>query len=319
MRVGGYSSAYRENLAMGDQPLETCLILAPLSVDTSPLRAKLSARGVRSREESALVTAGSFHSAALVTAIADVDFVCSVLPAGAVDPNVLVEIGMAVAKDRPLLLFVAPKVELPMVLRGRPYARASLRDREALDFHLDAFLKNAGRNGDGVESVPVNDRAHLDSVALRAALDQVTIWELGDTAPGESELVEFLSRLFEATGLVASTTRRSTTHGTHMADIAVWVDELEAVVGNPLLVEVVGRSPHTRPNARRFQQLLAENQTSLGVLVRWGNDDDRDETETTRWPIVVNISVRELVEMLGQGRFGQTLLERRHSAVHLVP
>src|SRR6266508_4303536 len=103
---------------MGTRKLQTCFISAPRNVDTTPLREALSARGVRSWDDAAMLP-GSSWKQTVESAIADVDFVCGVIPDALTDPNVLLELGVAIGAGRPLLLFVAPKAELPPSLRGR--------------------------------------------------------------------------------------------------------------------------------------------------------------------------------------------------------
>src|SRR5262245_35707401 len=118
---------------MATRKLETCFIAAPRGVDVTPLRVELAARGVMSWDD-ASVLIGPSGRESLESAIADVDFVCAVAPDGPTDPNVLLELGVAIGSHRPILLFAAPKAELPATLRTLPYARASLKDTEAVRF-----------------------------------------------------------------------------------------------------------------------------------------------------------------------------------------
>jgi hypothetical protein len=250
------------------------------------------------------------------SAIAEVDFVCAVVPDGPADPNVLLELGVAIGAHRPLLLFAAPKAELPGTLRSVPYARASLKDIEAVRFHLDTFLKNAGktegmrRNGHRAQERP------LRPTIIATAVDRLGAWEAQTTPPDERDVVAFLCGLFDAMGWVTSTGSAPAAHSDKRADLAVWVDDLQAAVGNPLLIEVVGRTAPIPDKVHQFQLLLREFQGSMGLLVRWGEGGVSYVPDDWRWPVVVVMSVREVVEALGRGDFAQSLLARRNTAVH---
>jgi hypothetical protein len=300
---------------MGNRKLQTCFISAPRSVDLAPLREELSVRGVMSWDD-ASVLIGSYVRQTLESAIADVDFVCAVVPDGPADPNVLLEVGVAIGAHQPLLLFAAPKAELPATLRALPYARASLKDTEAVRFHLDAFLKNAGKiegtrkNGHRAQERP------LSPTIIATARNRIDSWEAQATPPEERDLIEFLAGVFEAMGWVNSTSSSPSGHSKKRADLAVWVDDLQAIAGNPLLIEVVGRAAPIPEKVRQFQQQLLETHGSIGLLVRWGEGGTSYVPDDWRWPVIVLMSVREVIEALGRGDFAQSLLARRNAAVH---
>jgi hypothetical protein len=300
---------------MRSRKLQTCFISAPLQVDTEPLRAALATRGVTPRDASE-VLAQSHARQTIESVIAGVDFVCVVIPEGPVDANVMLDLGVAMGTGRPRLLFVAPKAELPVALRGQPYARASLTDAEALRFHLDAFLKNAGK-GNGVRDNgrPTEDRGP-SPVPVSSALARLAEWEGQPTPPQESDLVPFLADVFETAGYTTSTAPTTTGQENTRADLAVWVDELQAAMGNPLIIEVAAHHAPIGPKGRQLQHLLQEFRSPLGLLVCWGQPDAHGLPDDWRRPIVVVMGVRELVEAIGRGDFARTLLTRRNNAFH---
>ena len=256
---------------MSNHTLQTSFISAPLGVDTQPLRAALVERGVTPRDAlDALV--GSYLPRTLQAAIGNADFVCAVVPAGPIDANVFLEIGIGIGAGRPCLVFVAPNAELPALLQGQPYARASLDDGEALRFHLDVFLKNVARNGRSRESVRREPHVAANPALIATAISRLTAWEAQGSPPREIELVQLLADLFEAAGYVTSTASASLGHDGSRADLAVWVDELQAMIGNPLVIEVSVQRP-TPMKARQLQKALREHQTPLGLLVSWGTPE----------------------------------------------
>ncbi|MBA3417013.1 MAG: hypothetical protein H0U10_17470 [Chloroflexia bacterium] len=300
---------------MGNRNFKTCIISAPLGVDTAPLREALSERGVKSREFSD-VLAGSYGLQAIEAAMKEADFVCAVIPNGPVDANVLLELGVAIGTRRPSLLFVAPKADLPVSLRGQHYARASLKDAEALRFHLDAFLKNAGKSDRAHEAGRHEEPVTMRPASAASALSRLAAWEAQLSPPNEREVVSFLAEVFESSGYLTSTSPLPAGRHDFRANLAVWVDELQATIGNPLVIEVGVHSPPTIGKVHELQQLLVEFQSPLGLLVSWRPPTSGESGDDWRQPLVVQMGARELVEAINRGDFPQTLLARRHSAVH---
>lgn len=299
---------------MGNHNLEECFISAPLGIDIQPLREALIERGV-TPTDAADALVGSYLPGTLQAAIANADFVCAVVPAGPADANVFLEIGIGIGAGRPCLLFVAPKAELPALLGGQSYARAALDDGEALRFHLDAFLKNVAKNGRKREAVRQEPPPIPNPALIASAMGRIATWEAQSAPPREPELVQLLADVFEAAGYVASTASGPAGRDGVRADLAVWVDELQAVIGNPLVVEVSAQRP-TPMKARQLRNALREHQTPLGLLVSWGAAETEQFRDDVLGPMVVVMRARDVVEALARGDFARTLLSQRNTAFH---
>lgn len=300
---------------MSSRNLKTCFISAPVGIDTRPLREALSARGVEPWDASDML-AGSNSYLTVEDAIADADFICAVIPNSPVNANVLLELGMAIGMGLPRLLFVAPKAELPSDLRRQSYARASLQDAEALRFHLGTFLKNAGKSG-GYRGVGHREGRSRPSPAIMAsAHDRLAAWQAQLTPPHERELVQFLAELFEVSGYITSAAPTSIGRNSMHADLAVWVDELQTTIGNPLVIEVAGHQRTPSAKFRQLQLLLEEFQSPLGLLVYWRIPEAQLMHDDWDQPLVVVMDIHEVVESIGRGDFASILLSRRNAAAH---
>ncbi len=248
--------------------------------------------------------------------ILDADFICAVIPGGAIASNVYFELGVAVGTDRPRLLIVEPKADLPVALREEPYARAALSNASALHFHLDAFLKHGGNRGGERESGRREPDGEQDSAFIAFALERLAAWEAEISPPQEHDLVQFLADVFEAAGYITSTGPTLIGHREIRPDLAVWIDELQPTIGNPLLIEVtVQRTPISLNNVQQLQHMLSDCQSPLGLMVFW-RPDTVHIREFWRQPMVVAMGARELVEAIGRGDFARTLLARRNAVVH---
>ncbi len=303
-----------------DTALRTCFISAPATVDTSPLQRELGSRGVRSLDVRSGLPAGTSVLDTVRSGIAEADFVCGVIPAGPISANVLFELGLAVGRDLPALAFVDPRVAVPSDLQGIAYARATLDDTEAVRFHLDTFLGHAQPGFVRPHVIISNRKAFSLAPSGREWLDRA--WhELSSTPepPREVDIVQFLKELFERSGAITSGAPRLPTSA-HRADLAVWIDDLQSLAGNPLLIEVVGRPERVAKTEARFRDLLAESGALLGVLVYLsdGHGDGRTALVPEAWPMVVRVRLDELVEQVKEGSFVRSLLDHRNRTAHAV-
>jgi hypothetical protein len=299
---------------MGKSTLKTCYIAAPLGSDTLNLRSALATRGVKALEVADLLADPNVPET-VESAIRDADFVCGVIPHGPAPATVYLELGMALGFGRPLLLFAEPGAELPVSLRGRPYARTSLASAEALDSHIETFLRHAGENGSPLTSVPPLRRRNTAPLLMDSFLDQLAAWEAQRTSPSEREIVLYLARVLEAAGYMASTAREFSSDDAR-PDIAVWIDELHTTIGNPLAIEVFAGSDRLMSRVTRLQSTLKELQSPLGLLIAWHRPYQFRVHGAPTEPIVVVMSVREIVEAVGNGDLARVLLDPRNAVIH---
>lgn len=215
---------------MTDSHFQTCYISAPLTVDTAPLRLTLEERGISWSDARTAKPKGSILDT-IESAIARVDFLCVVFGANSNNSNVFFEAGIARGRHCPLLVFIEPRVDIPSEFQDLAYARTSLHNSEALNFHLDAFLQHAGAK-------PVRQPSHLPS-KLKLTDSTPTFEALAsiETLPESDRELEFerlVARIFKQSGAVVS---QALSSSTHQIDMAVWIDELPPSFGNPILVE----------------------------------------------------------------------------------
>jgi hypothetical protein len=127
--------------------------------------------------------------------------------------------------------------------------------------------------------------------------------------------VLYIADFLEAAGYMASTARESP-GGDSRPDIAVWIDELHTTVGNPLAIGVVACEGRIGSAVVQLQRKLRELHSPLGLLVTWRQPDQIRVFGEQAEPIVVVMSVRELVEAIGHGDLARVLLDPRNALIH---
>jgi hypothetical protein len=135
--------------------------------------------------------------------------------------------------------------------------------------------------------------------------------ERGDPA----RLEDLVYALFQGRGYVVERSQLPN----DVADLAVWLDSVEASLGNPLLVEVktgnLTEAQLTRSESQ-MRSRIGKTAAQLGLLVYLDRRGRKFPTDTSSWPLVVRISAVELVSLLGNGTLEETLVQWRNSAVH---
>jgi len=280
-----------------------CFISAPFGTDTSVLRSVLDERGIRWSDQT-IVQPGSNWLTAMDDALTKSDFVCVMLPQGQQQGNVLFELGVAYARRKPILAFVASSATLPSDILSLTYVSIDPNDRAAVKLALETFLKHA------VER-PV--RATLGARSKGGPRFHAVSPEPPRATP---EFEQRTAKLLVGAGFIVSWPAEQRVKG---ADFAVWIDEVQHSLGNPLLVDV--RAGTLSP--QRIREAAAELRTYVskthgfsGLLVYWDKRNKEFPALTGEWPLIFQISGAKLTEFVREGRLPEELVRLRNAAVH---
>jgi hypothetical protein len=290
----------------------SCFILAPLGAQIEVLREALSARGIRCIDATSLSVIGASFKEQIRSAIASADFICVFMPHGSAPINLVFELGMGVGLGRPLLIFAEPGAEFPFGIDESLFIRTAIMDRKVVDGHLDAFLQHAGRKEPRPRSPLSSSRKPVGKESALRALDRVS---QGGRLSG-LEFERFVAELLRRAGYTVSTSHGRRDVG---ADMAVWMDELELSVGNPLVVEVkYGRLSSSRLEAaeRQLAGYVTGTHAKAGLLIYCDVRGKEFASLPSGPPMVVRISARELVESVVGGRLAQQIADWRNRVAH---
>ncbi len=245
------------------------------------------------------------------SAIAQADFLCVVFAANSNNSNVFFEAGIARGRHCPLLIFIEPGVDIPSEFKNLVYARTSLQNSEALNFHLDAFLQHG-------DAKPIRQTSHLpsklnqpDSAWAFQALASIETLPKGDR-PLEFE--RLIARIFKESGAVVSQTPPGSDRG---IDMAIWIDELPSNFGNPLLVQTKYGQLSQQQLAQAESQLrtyINKVHAKAGLLIHWHPEGKEFTPAISDLPLVIRISISTLIDSLCQGQFMQLLLDSSRQA-----
>jgi TIR domain len=230
-------------------------ISAPAPVETSKLRETLEDRGFEPFTLEDAEAGGRSISDLINDSIDRADLVLVVVPHhGTRSPNVFIELGYALAKKKRILALVPPDEELS--LGDVPYLRTELDHLEAIGFGLDQVLaapkgKGKGKTRkDGIKKTkPLGAAADRLLDGVRANRRQIS----------ETEFKDIIRRAIEESGV--STVVSGLTAADRGVDFAVWSDDLEPLIKNPVVIELKSR---LRGN-EHFEQTIAQLASALDM------------------------------------------------------
>jgi hypothetical protein len=296
-----------------EKPKRSAFIAAPPSVDTTGLRRVLERLGVRGFTADEVAVPGSALADVLREAIRGADIVVALVDGGAHSANVFYELGLARALDKRALVVVDSDEALPLVTSvGAPYLRTGLDNLQAIEFGVTQVLRaphhGAGASPTGAKPTrPLGPRADELIERLRG--------DLG--AHPERALQEIVLQALQESGVSAAFASSGTGPG---AEIAVWSEDLEPWIANPLFIELRGA---LRDRGELDEALRQLSRSMTAAHVPWALllylRADVDGAGACPFPHILVLSAEEFLRSLRETGFGQVVRGLRDRRVHGVP
>jgi hypothetical protein len=291
--------------------MRTVFLSYPARTDTSVIRRVLNDEGVDVSSDKD-VGPGMDVRASLIENMQKSDAVIAVFGDPSKAPNVFYEIGLADGLGKPILVVSAEALDPASDLALYPYLRARPEDEEALRFGLGHFIRSPHH---GLK--PERDY-HVTTKPIGELVDGLLARVRSGPTIRENELVSIVATAIRESGVDTQASVQRRDYSTEIrADIAVWSDELESLVGNPLPIDVRS-SIGTRVEAER----VAENfmRAIVGAKVRWGLILFLKATQEavgalSKYPVLA-MSIEDFLEGLRKRSFGRIVTDLRNQAMH---
>jgi hypothetical protein len=281
-------------------------VSAPSDLDLRPLLDGLKRRGAEPYVLSDVAPLGAEIMQSLQLAIQRADQVLVVLgetPA----PNPMFEAGLALGLGKSLLIIAAPGSTVPADLTGQVIVRARPDDLDAINFALDQIQQRAPREA---RRTPRPGGRPLGAEVVNRLMAR-----LSTSDHTEVSSIAVLVEAIEASGGIAVVN----TERDPGFDLGVWSDDLEAIGGNPLLVEVK-RSLMPGAIDQVLHGLADHPGTRLGLVVYLEQPEgdrppSRAELDQARFP-VLTISLQQLLRRMASASFAEVVRDMRNRSAH---
>jgi hypothetical protein len=283
-------------------------------IDTNLILQILKERGLEAIRHDEMGAGQSIYEL-VRKSISRADYVIAVMGEGKINENVLFELGMATALRKHVLVLAPHEGFMPSAIAGLTYLRTDPGNREAIEFGLDQLLlspesKPDFENPGGRETHPIGEKADklLNRLKLLRENDEVR----------EVDLIEVIYEALQESG-VSTLAKESRMGKRRIADLAVWSDDLEPWIGNPLIIEVRKHLTRRKELERAVQEvstLLDETRSPRCLLIYleakpailYGNSYD---------PRIIVMSAGEFVSGLRDAGLGDLLRRTRNENVHI--
>lgn len=245
----------------------------------------------------------------------DSDFVIVILDDS---ENVSFELGMAIGLKKPIFILVSTKnVSLPVYVSEQTYTIAEPTDYEKINYSFRFFLDNlAKRHPKVVRKISKLPKKIIKGKTI--SQDLAYSWSRRENYTGQ-QLEEGILELFHnlRIDILAENRNKATDF---QADFSIWIDELNSVIGNPIIVEAkLNRNRNALKNAvdQLSNYLKKYNSNSKTGLLIYDNPSGESLTDLYSYsPLVLSISFQDLVSKLTIKSLPEVILELRNHVIH---
>lgn len=288
-----------------------CYISAPIGVDVENIRVPLMERDVQLITPSELFAGREYHET-IKELIANADVVFGVLRRERQSQAVLFELGMAAAMSRQIVVLAPPHSGyVPFSLQSFLVLRIDLQNRSAIDFAIDQILSAPPSRKQTSGHHAIEHRTQELKVRGRA-LELQTVMEAGDPLKFE----EIISAAIHDSGVEAAV---APTSRDRRMDLAVWADEFQDLVGNPLLIEIKLRLVSHEQVTAALKHCASATEEFGGTwsLLIYGTGP---RVIRKQWlsiaPTVLTISASDLFERMRDQSFMEIVVRLRNLRAH---
>ncbi|RWB20396.1 MAG: hypothetical protein EOQ40_15120 [Mesorhizobium sp.] len=282
------------------QQYSRCFISAPFGMDLGELPILLGERHIAWNW-----SADTQAEVRFAPIIQKCDFAIAVLDGSQSDQRVLYEVGLAEGLGKPVLKIAASKRVGTLARSLFTFVDVKLGERDALAFHLDAFLSTPH------ETVFESDRTTNSTKPIAPPSPRFPPQQF------HSELeARVYDAVIEAGGSAIVEPRTDDISG--RPDLLIWLSSEDAELLDPAVIEI--KSGLASADARRAEQQLLEFMQAAGV--RSGfllTQQEPPEKRRLVSPYVFWLSVDHFVALTRDHRLGEYLRNLRNRLAHGAP
>lgn len=293
----------------------TCYLVAPINTDLKAIEQLLVERQIQPIVSADLSSTAATFLEGAVNAISTADLFLAILGSEPSDDNIYLELGIAVAEGRRILIVAPPERPLIIDIAELPAVRADITNHEAIGLMIDQVLMTPPRK-------------FRSQLPLRVTQEGRPIGDFADelqekfTALGkrgrEDEITRLVTLALEKSGY--STIATNPLVGSDKrADLVVWSDEFGPWIGNPLIIEVKSALKKPGDWSGAVQQVLSYLHVSRirSALILYAKAvGPTDEVSPISPPNVFFLDIHQLFAAMRTKSFARVMIDLRNRRVH---
>ncbi len=300
------------------QLTRTCYLAAPINTDLKELEKLLVDRQIQPVVSADLSSVAITFLGGTVDSISTADLFIAVLSSEQSNDNVYVELGIAIAKERRILIIAPSDRPLMVNIAELPIVRAAITNHDAISLMLDQVLTAPPRKFKPPLPTPtvqvgqpIGDFA--DELEEKLATLGVQV--------RETEITQLVILALEKSGYTIIANNPLIGQGKNVghADIVVWSDEFGPWIGTPLIIEVKSyfrKQMNWGEAAQQLLKYLQLSQTRSGLVLYTSMQTFPNNIMSQFPPNIFFLSVHQLFTALRTKNFAEIMVDLRNRRVH---
>jgi len=256
---------------------------------------------------------GSSFQKSIKEAIRSCDFI--ILVYSSPNPNIAFEAGMAVSMNKQIFSIVSDITNEPDFLFESVYVHAKPEEINKIEFNLKIFLEKIKPKKK--KSLTTSIKKHkFYGGGYPNYYDKIFNWYKNIDNKSEIEFERFFKKVFELYNL-SVIQNKFDSNINFVTDFCIWSDELNKIIGNPILVEI--KKELNNKNIITLNNTLTElvnKNTAESCLVFYENLKGINKKELPNTSRYLFIQISDFVEKFKDSDFNNSIRKIRNEIVH---
>ena len=212
------------------------------------------------------------------------------------DENLIYYLGLCDALNLNTVIFIQTGLPLNPILSSRLFCYVDFDDpswytRFAVQIYLSQSLKDL-RPVDLVseKNFSINRNYYLNNFNGKKLISNI------NSASSERELSNLVETILLDSNITFNREKRINAHTRLRADFIIWSQELEHILGNPIILEIKNRRFH-KDDVQQIETYIALSESAIGIVLYFNfTDSDRDMFNSTS--TVSNVAAYDLSQFI---------------------
>ncbi|MBN1184974.1 MAG: toll/interleukin-1 receptor domain-containing protein [Bacteroidales bacterium] len=255
---------------------------------------------------------GKSFQKAIKDAIKECDFM--VIVYSNVNPNIAFEAGIGVSLKKPIFSIVSEKNNDPDFLFESAYVHALPEDVSKIEFNLRIFLDNIKPKK---KTTPIIVTKHkFYGGGYPNYYDKIFSWYQSINNSTEKDYELLFKQIFELYKL-SVIQNKFDSNIKFLTDFCIWSDELNNVIGNPILIEI--KKEINRNNIDSLKETvlnLVNNNSAESCLVFYESLKNLTKKDLPNSSRYLFIQISDFIEKFKTSDFNESIRKIRNEIVH---
>lgn len=295
-----------------EQFYKSCFISASYLVDTKSIKNLLKKYKINWHDSTDILPGTEGYAKVVEKQIKNSDFLIAIITSDHLN-NVFFEIGLSRGLSKPVFIIVNEDINIfTFSFSNFVYVITSINNIEAIEFSLSRFLSEFPKKTE----YPLHSKTDIqEPLDLKKINKQLESLKKDKNFRGiESLIFELLIRSKDVEGK-----QNLNLYSGREVDISLWVEGIESVIGNPVIIEIKAGNISKKKLIRTEIQLrhyMKTFRSPLGLLIYFDFEGHQFYQSNFEIPLVFWFDIHELVNSLSHKSLAEIIREKRNKWAH---